>query len=127
MKLEQQVLPVEQVKELIDLGFDVSKHASMKLIGNNLILTKETGYYGVENIVPTLSIGDIMEILPAEIIDKDEDCNFYLYELEIINNSISYYGFDIEGDIFSSGKNKTFIDALFETLKWCIKNKHIAL
>ena len=79
MKLEEQVLSKEQVQELQELGFDVKKYSSMYFVPN--WITK----YGIDEIkdylltigelgddyegdcIPTMSIGDIIEVLPEKI------------------------------------------------------------
>ena len=79
MKIEDQVLSIEQIKELQELGFDVEKYASMYFVPN--WITK----YGIDEIqdyllaigelgddyegdcIPTMTIGDIIEVLPEKI------------------------------------------------------------
>ena len=123
MKLENQVLNIDQVQELQELGFDVSKYASMDWGITNQedfeLNTLDKCKYLI--CIPTLTIGDIMEILPAKI-------KLYprIYELFISKFAISFFCRNGTTAFETSFKeNKTFINALFETLKWCIKEKHI--
>ena len=128
MKLEDQVLSIEQVQELQELGFDVKKHASMYFVPN--WITK----YGIDEIqdylltigelgddyegdcIPTMSIGDIINVLPENI-----DNNFFLmFEKD-------YVAYNNRYSVLMSKEEKNLIIALFETLKWCIKQKHIEL
>ena len=128
MNLKDQVLSIEQIKELQELEFDVEKYASMCWVTYtsdeppyekeyNLSILDEFCYESSSlEPIPTLSIGDIIEVLP-EIIHKK-------YALNIGKNYVDYYDdhFAINGYV-----EFKLIDALFEMLKWCIKEKHIEL
>ena len=126
MKLEQQVLSIEQAQELKELGFDVNKHASVEI--NTTINKKQYVVsssfvqlypnYGDDNVIErysTMTIGDIMECLPVEI--EEEILNIFAFgkTWSVGWEGIQYWG------------SNTLIDALFEILKWCIKEKHIEL
>jgi len=138
MKLENQVLSIDQVQELIELGFDVGKYSSMCWVKYtsdeepyeetyNLTVLDENCYeMSCLAPIPTLTIGDIMDILPIEINDKR---NRRIYNLENYNLNDFYYYYsanDISIISFTPA-NLPFINILFEILKWCIKEKHIAL
>lgn len=128
MKLEDQVLSIDQVKELKKLEFNVEKYASMCWLAyisdippyekEYNLCTHDIYCYESSSLepIPTLSIGDIIEILPARIHE-----NYYL--------KISKYYIDYSNDHFSiNGQIKEkLIDTLFEILRWCIKQNQIAL
>ena len=121
MNIKDQVLSINQVQELIELGFDVSKYASMGWVTTNQedfeLNTLDKCKYLI--CTPTLTIGDIMDILPTSI--KAHDRNYIL----VVNNiAVSY---SCNGLLTFSIEDFNLIDALFETLKWCIKEKHIKL
>ena len=127
MKLEDQVLSIAQVQELQELGFNIKKYASMYFVPN--WITK----YGIDEIqdylltigelgddyegdcIPTMSIGDIINILPTVI--EENVLNIFAFGETW---SVGWEGIQYCG-------SNTLIDALFETLKWCIKEKHIEL
>ena len=77
MKLEDQVLSIEQVQELQELGFDVRKHASLYFVEekyfvkeNFIVLPEQIDITRVPEdvkITPTMTIGDIIKVLPTEI------------------------------------------------------------
>jgi len=137
MELNKQVLSIEQVQELIELGFDVEKYASMAYFEQSpFIPIKQPKKYELEiltdslignrgslEVIPTLTIGDIIDILPKKI--KKDDLT-YIFHIEYSHNSISIY-YDVERGIgtYFFIKTNELIYGLFETLKWCIKNKHI--
>ena len=147
MKIEDQILSIEQVQELQELGFDVEKHASMCWVAYtsdeepyekeySLSILDEFCYESASlEPIPTMTIGDIIEILPKEIKGvKSINSEWEIiptYSIEIIPSSINRYFVDY---VHNSGAyylneitRTTLIDALFETLKWCIKEKHIEL
>ena len=128
MKLEDQVLSIEQVRELQELGFDVEKYASMCWVTYtsdeepyekeyNLSILDEFCYESASlEPTPTMSIGDIIEVLPTEI---------GKYVLNINKRDVSYY--DSKTNILFYAYRYRFINSLFDCLVWCIKQKHIDL
>ena len=126
MEIKDQVLSIEQIKELRELGFDFKKYSSACVIGakdrNKYIVDKglivlHMGFMEIEVIEyhETLTIGDIIECLPEEIEEKILNIFAFGETWSVGWEGIQYYG------------SNTLIDALFETLKWCIKEKHIEL
>ena len=127
MKLEDQVLSIKQIKELQELGFDVKKYSSMYFVPN--WITK----YGIDEIqdylltigelgddyegdcIPTMSIGDIIGVLPTEI---DE---------YVLNMNRRYVSYDSRTTNLFYAYRHRFIDSLFDCLVCCIKNKYIVL
>ena len=128
MKIEDQVLSIEQVRELQELGFDIEKHASMCWIAYtsdeepyekeySLSILDEFCYESASlEPTPTMSIADIIDVLPAHI---------GKYLLNINRRDVSYY--DNRTDILFYAYRYRFIDSLFDCLVWCIKEKHIKL
>ena len=127
MKIEGQVLNISQVQKLIELGFNVRKHSSIYYVPN--WITK----YGIDEIqdydlvigelreedidcIPTLTIGDIIDVLPTKI---------GKYILNINRRDVSYY--DSSTNILFYAYRYRFIDSLFDCLVWVIKQKHIEL
>ena len=97
-----------QVKEIIVID-DGSEE--------NQIITKDDFYIGGAPLFPTLTIGDILNILPERI-----HKNYYL---EI---GKCYVGYCCEDHISLNGEvGEKLIDSLFEMLKWCIKENYIVL
>ena len=130
MKLKDQVLSIEQVRELQELGFDVSKYATLYWASCDgcssancferqileLNISKSKCCVNQTNIIPTITIGDMINILPEKIYNH--------YSLEISKNNVEYCDGYISINVEVEEK---LIDALFEMLKWCIKEKHIFL
>ena len=127
MKLEDQVLSIEQVRELQELGFDVKKYASMCWVTYtsdeppyekeyNLSILDEFCYESASlEPTPTMTIGDIIEVLPTEI---DEF---------VLNINRRYVAYDSRTTNLFYAYRYRFINSLFDCLVWCIKQKHISL
>ena len=128
MKIEDQVLSIEQVQELQELGFDTNKYASMCWVTYtsdekpyekeySLSILDEFCYESASlEPTPTMTIGDIIGVLPTKI-DK--------YELNINRRDVSYS--ESRTNILFYAYRYRFINSLFDTLVWCIKEKHIKL
>ena len=112
MNIKDQVLSIEQIQELQELGFDVKKYSSLKSNGKQII-TKDDFYIGGAPLFSTMTIGDIINILP--IVTEENVLNIFAFGETW---SVGWEGIQYCG-------SNTLIDALFETLKWCIKEKHI--
>ena len=125
MKLEDQVLSIEQVLKLQNLGFDVIKNSSSIVIikeNGTFIVNKEMiekNIFGVtdkiEDMFYSMTIGDIINIIPTKINE---------YVLDMNREYISYD--NTKDNLYYTSRYK-FIDNLFDCLVWCIKQKHITL
>jgi len=135
MRIKEQVLSIGQVRELKKLGFDVKKHSSMCYLPYyNSSLYKIDGYT-LDTIerndsfhsIPTMSIGDIIEVLPEKIktYSAIADKELYFY-LRVTKAEVIYAPLIIDDSLSCSNEDK-FINILFDTLVWCIKQKHIEL
>jgi hypothetical protein len=138
MEIEEQVLSIEQVRELQELGFDFRKYSSAcvieakdrnKYIVDRRLIGLHIGFMETEVIEyhETMTIGDIIDVLPEKIktYSRNADKEIYLYP-RISNRGIIYTSTMIEDCIFCSIEDK-LINNLFNTLVWCIKEKHIKL
>ena len=137
MKIEDQVLIIEQVVKLQNLGFDVIKNSSAIVIikeNGTFIVNKEMiekNIFGVtnkiENMFYSMTIGDMIEVLPEKIKTYSANADKEIYFYPRINNTgIIYVPAMIDDCIFYSSEDK-LINNLFKTLVWCIKEKHIKL
>ena len=127
MNIKDQVLSIEQVRELQELGFDVEKYSSMYFVPNwitkygineiqdYLLTIGELGDDYEGDCIPTLTIGDIISVLPTEI-------NEY-----VLNMNRKYVAYDSRTTNLFYAYRYRFIDSLFDCLVWCIKQKHIDL
>ena len=124
MKLKDQVLSIEQVQELKKLGLDVREHSSMYYLPYyNSSSYKIDGYIldTIEkndsfNSIPTMTIGDIINVLPFKI-----DTHYFLS----VNSEYCAYSMSGDFDTIFFTREKEIMNNLFKTLVWCIKEKHI--
>ena len=116
MKIEEQVLSIEQMKHLQELGVDTSD-ASMCWAGNDVVPNDgaafDLGYDGI----PTYTTGDLIEKLPKHIngwndnrlvIDGDEDADYWYV---VYKNRYE----DSETEYFDS---ENLLTALYNLLCW---------
>ena len=128
MKIEEQVLSIEQMKHLQELGVDTSD-ASMCWLdsGNNepmdvaVFIPEVMLGYAHCNLYPAYTISDLIEKLPEEL--KIEH-KVYCREIIIFNDliSVSYYN-NVEVKLLFSidntdDKKSTLIKLLYKTLCW---------
>ena len=123
MNIEEQVLRIEQVVKLQDLGFDVVKNSSAIVIikeNDTFIVSKEMvekNIFGItdkiEDMFYSMTIGDIINIIPTKINE---------YILDMNREYISYD--NTKDNLYYTSRYK-FIDNLFDCLVWCIKHKYI--
>lgn len=129
--MKKQVLSIEQMKRLHELGLDTSQ-ASMEYIEDNngkiLCISKENKHNikDIEEgfiICEAFTLQDIVDLLPGTIINNgDEYClEFGLSEPDKSGWYIQYKSVQT----ISVLKYVTFIDAAYEMLCWCIENGYI--
>ena len=148
MNIKEQVLSIKQVQELQELGFDVKKFASMCWLAYTSdippyekeynLSTHDIYCYESSSLepIPTMTIGDIISVLPPHIYPSIYHKK-YGEEIEQTHILIMYlygnfgcligYKHSLQHTFVFESREKSYIKALFETLKWCIKQKHIAL
>lgn len=142
-----QVLTIDQCKELLALGLDMSDASCMwcpTYKSNGCLVDYDTiEEYNVSfrnnttpievlrekfpltykegNVYYTYTLQDILEKLPTYIV-KDYTC----YSLDIVFGSvkISYYN-QYHEEYLVSFDCDNLLDGAFEILKWCIENKYI--
>ena len=119
MKIENQVLSIEQMKHLKELGVDTSD-ASMCWAGNDVVPNNgaafDLGYDGI----PTYTTGDLIEKLPKNI---DGSCLL----IEFCASDLGYGDWDC-GELYGINAQQKFNDkslkeALYDLLCW-VAEKH---
>ena len=118
MKIEEQVLSIEQMKHLQELGIDTSD-ASMCWAGNDVVPNNgaafDLGYDGI----PTYTTGDLIEKLPKFIgdyrllIDWDSEIVYYQdWSGEEVLDHIGEYSFT----------DRPIVNTLYDCLCWVAEN-----
>jgi hypothetical protein len=135
LKLEDCCLTIEQAKELEELGVDFSNanFAFINVINpyNSTFKHEITKYY-VElrnDLIPTLSVAEMMEMLPMDIEAKSKKYGNQTVYLSIDRHSVMYFvsGQEFERGlyIYKSFEKPLLRDALFEAIRWLKQNKLI--
>ena len=116
MKIEEQVLSIEQMKHLQELGVDTSDASMCWVAGEdadevewNLIIPNN---FLLPYNIPTYTIGDLIEKLPKRI---------GIYHLFIDCDRMQYISWSWQETIFRrcfNFKDKPFINALYDCLCW---------
>lgn len=129
--MSKQVLDIEQMKHLHELGLDTSK-ASMQYVANNndiiFVVPKECGYHikDVEDgyiICDALNLSDILDLLPNKIYN---DCYLHI-EQHYLNSKVwDIYYMSIHAFVKMKMAIETnLIDAAYEMLCWCVEKGYI--
>lgn len=127
----KQVLDIDQMKHLHELGLDTSK-ASMQYVADNndiiFVVPKECGYHikDVEDgyiICDALTLPDILDLLPNKIYN---DCYLHI-EQHYLNGKVwDIYYMSIHAFVKMKMAIETnLIDAAYEMLCWVLTNKYI--
>lgn len=136
--MEEQVLSVEQMQELIDIGIDVSKASMCWIVcsdGYTVYPYNKTFRKCFEEhldtipmvLIPTFTLQDILEILPENI---TTDCGVFKqvkFSLQIHYGLLEYSTpkLGLHTEIVSKKETSSLLQAAFNMLKWCTQNKYI--
>ena len=125
MKIEEQVLSIEQMKHLQELGVDTSD-ASMCWVAGEDTFTDEgewnlciPNHFLLPYNIPTYTIGDLIEKLPKNI-----EGSFLL--IEFCASDLGYGDWDC-GELYGINAQQKFNDkslkeALYDLLCWVVEN-----
>lgn len=126
----KQVLSIEQMKHLLELGLDTSD-ASMCWIkdseGNRFLNVNDEYCYEMSHLspVPTYTLQDIIELLPHSISPIPDAGTFYLnlyyYDLSWVAEYLNNEG---DGSYFAAVSDNIIV-AAYEMLCWCIENGYV--
>ena len=122
----KQVLSVEQMIHLQELGLDTS-HGSMCFEWNesdadNMVVTSPDADTNYDYYHETYTLQDILDKLPTLIIINS---NFYKICIEPSCGYWDIYYYKSDATELISKKSENIIDAAYEMLCWCIENRHI--
>lgn len=137
--MSKQVLSIEQMKHLKELGVDISRASvswyRILRTGSDTVVTDWFTVFGTLSIcaptmryetMPTFTLQDILDILPKYI--SQDGCTWYaaLY-IDYENNRIAYGNTDRDGfEIYHEVPIcENIIDAAYEMLCWVLTNKYI--
>ena len=139
-KIEEQVLTIEQMNHIKELGVEVEDTA-LALVGRlkyefsvnpHTLFEVEINkgdnypYNGIVNeFIPTLNLQEILELLPEEIRFEDQRA-FLILDKE--DRQISYTAEDYGGNLNIDCiffENKSLLQASYNMLCWCAENEYL--
>ena len=129
MKIEEQVLSIEQTKHLQELGVDTSDASvcwvkrngffddpiQREIIINRIYLKS---LIGIDNVIPTYTIGDLIEKLPKTIGIYHLMIDWNLMKIEYTNWS---WQESVFREYFTLNDNP-LINTLYDCLCWVVEN-----
>lgn len=137
--MKEQVLSIEQMQELIDMGVDVSKASiywsvnkvnargsKSDLMPPFLTFSKTNltvGWASFEYI-PTFTLQDILEML-IKYINVNDKVYFLTLMYDVSEGVVISYCSEHIMDILHSEGSSKQINAAFNMLKWCKQNNYI--
>lgn len=133
--MENQVLSIERMQHLKELGVDTSKASMCWIIdcnyANHLKIHDLFAYNTTdEKVIPTFTLQDILDLLPKSIVTNDFHRDMVRLVIDWGDKAIGYtYSYETMGELsyyevfdFAYGD---LIDAAYFLLCWCIENGHI--
>lgn len=143
--MSKQVLSVEQMHHLQELGLDTSKSSFCRfplaiglsddgfpILSEKEYIISERKYESSFNY-PAFTLQDILNLLPKEIITNDFHRDKVRLALDFFDNSFGYaYYFESCGELSFYKKECCYdeyvlIDAAYELLCWCIENGYVKI
>ena len=134
--MKTQVLSIEQMQHLIELGVDTSKtkmawYAIYETLPNwyNELRIRDDVFDRNYPSVPTFTLQDMLEMMPYDIKvpnNPEVEGRFYRFQLRKLlmpNYEIRYI--DWEDTIFISICNEDLLTCTYEALCWLVENKYI--
>lgn len=141
----KQVLSIEQMQHLKELGVDTSKASAYwyRIIQNKgdgnirvisdwkLTFSLDIAYCTEHTLesVRTSTLQDIFDLLPSTIsVETTDEINEYWLEFGVSERDKSYWFVQyrsIEDSIYVIRENESLIDASYKMLCWCVENGYI--
>ena len=135
LTLKDQFLSLEQAKELQELGVDIYGNFEIDIDDNGFETIEKVGTFASDTFeyykksIPTLSVAEMIEMLPMDIEAKSKKYGNQTVYLSIDRHSVMYFvsGQEFERGlyIYKSFEKPLLRDALFEAIRWLKQNKLI--
>lgn len=140
--MSKQVLDIEQMKHLQELGLDTSKASMCYVVDDSksykpilCVSGNESEYLdAISYSVPAFTLQDTLSLLPKKITASEHQCSvqgdFFLY-IDYEYPEISYSVLDDwcpglnELKTVYINKDTELIDAAYEMLCWCLENGYV--
>ena len=130
--MENQVLSIEQMQRLKELGVDTSK-ASMCYISKypscdfddgdpTVVVSKDFNKRLYNEFGPAFTLQDLIELLPSQLIHKDE--TLYL-NFDNIGKEYGFYYVACDFEIYIYFNDKDILQAAYNMLIWVVENGYL--
>lgn len=125
----KQVLSIEQMQHLQELGLDTSNASMCWVIdcnyANHLKIHDLFAYNATdEKVIPSFTLQDILELLPYKIVASYLNIGKKSFSGDVLFY-IEYSNFG--GYAISHFRSEILLDAAYEMLYWCIENGHLKM
>lgn len=123
----KQVLSIEQMKHLQDIGLDTSD-ASMCIEWkesdeNNKVVNSLDADTNYDYYYPTYTLQDILDKLPYYLNPFPSKQILFAWMIE--RDTIAYRNVESADDCLKHFTDNSLIDAAYEMLCWCVENRYI--
>lgn len=121
--MSKQVLSIEQMQHLKELGVDISKaYMCWVCLNSEPYLSFYSKKYPHEDtkVIPAFTLQDIWDLLPSET-GKDEKTS----TIDILKHPTKYILCFWRGELLFKCENSILIDAAYEMLCWVIDNGYL--
>ena len=135
LTINDQFLTLDQAKELQELGVDIYGNFEIDIDDNGFETIEKVGTFASDTFeyykksIPTLSVAEMIEMLPMDIEAKSKKYGNQTVYLSIDRHSVMYFvsGQEFERGlyIYKSFEKPLLRDALFEAIRWLKQNKLI--
>ena len=134
--MENQVLSIEQMKRLKELGVDTSK-ASMCYIskytscdfddGDEIVVVCNDFNKKLHNeFGPAFTLQDIIELLPKQLPPDDFGYNCLLITPNVgLNGYVFHYEDNADGEIYKQIYSEDILQSAYEMLIWVVENGYL--
>ena len=117
--MKNQVLSIEQMKHLQELGVDTSKASAYYYNGDEKMV------FFIDNIIP---VNSVLTFTLQDMLEMISNCFTYEYEYKFMYHLGTWYSKYmpmIDDDDYFISSNTNPLTCAYETLCWLAENKHI--
>ena len=126
--MSKQVLTVEQMQQLQELGLEL-KQTTLSYVRGKLLEDEKWGLTTLKDLpssmfeqIPAYTLQDILDVLPKMVISLDSN---YWLEIVLDDEEHWYITYRNCNDCTVCPYDKELIDAAYELLCWAVENGHV--
>lgn len=124
--MTNKILSIDQCKELVTLGLDMSDASCFYHYDELCFNYSDKLNYDPDNgIIPTYTLQDILEKLPEIILGSTKQIKTVEFKLSIRGNRVYYMQDSFNQQWLKCIYGSTLLESAFNMLKWCLEHKYI--